>query len=536
MRFRSLCVALGLWACAGVASAAPDTVLKSDSGGQGPATLHGELQLSLADAIAMGLENNLNVEIQRHAPLIAHADHQYAWGAYDPVFNAEFGYSDEETPVASGLVGTGGGDNVVKILDGWGGFSGLIPWLGTSYDARLTSSRNKSNAGFATLFPELRSEVSFAVTQPLMRGLIWSQPWTLVKTSREFELSALEQFRADVMDTVAFIEGGYWALIADDELVRVAEKSFETANALLDRVTTQYEVGVVSKVEIAESEAGVAEREFDLIVARNRYRNSMDLLIDMVLGASLTADSRITIEPTDRADEYVPIEVDVERAAAIAFERRPELAIAQHEIDRLILNVKLAKNERLPQLDARLGYGNRGLAGDPKAACTFGCPVEDPGGYGNSYNGFLGSGAAEQWSARAILSIPFPNTSARAGVSRAELELRRARTFKRRTEQDVILEIRRSARNLLSGQEGIEAADRRRAAAQEQLRAEETRLEYGESTPFDVLLREQDLVSAEEGYIGAFQVYRTSLTSLDRAQGTILRNRNVEIDRVAPLR
>ena len=166
-------------------------------------------------------------------------------------------------------------------------------------------------------------------------------------------------------------------------------------------------------------------------------------------------------------------------------------------------------------------------------------PSMSIGGYGDTFREpgrFFGRNPAEQWSARAVISIPFPNTTARAGVSRAELELRRARVLKRRTEQDVILQIRRSARTLKASQEGIEAAERRQAAAQEQLRAEQIRLEYGESTPFDVLLREEDLVSAEQGYIDAFQAYRISLTSLDRAQGTILRNRNVEIDRVAPLR
>ena len=163
----------------------------------------------------------------------------------------------------------------------------------------------------------------------------------------------------------------------------------------------------------------------------------------------------------------------------------------------------------------------------------------DAGGYGDTFRQpgtFFSGDAAEQWAAGVVLSIPIPNTTARAGVSRAELELRRARVVKRRTEQDVILEIRISARTMRAAQEGIEAAARRQTAAQEQLRAEEIRLEYGESTPFDVLLREQDLVSAEQGYIGAFQAYRISLTSLDRAQGTILRNRNVEIDRAAPLR
>ena len=37
-------------------------------------TMHGQLRLSLADAVAMGIENNLNVAVARHDPLIAYED------------------------------------------------------------------------------------------------------------------------------------------------------------------------------------------------------------------------------------------------------------------------------------------------------------------------------------------------------------------------------------------------------------------------------------------------------------------------------
>ena len=74
------------------------------------------------------------------------------------------------------------------------------------------------------------------------------------------------------------------------------------------------------------------------------------------------------------------------------------------------------------------------------------------------------------------------------------------------------------------------------AAAAEQLRAEEIRLEYGESTPFDVLLRERDRAEAEGQKVNAYLGYRTSLTALDRQQGTILRNQNIAIDDVLTLR
>ena len=100
----------------------------------------------------------------------------------------------------------------------------------------------------------------------------------------------------------------------------------------------------------------------------------------------------------------------------------------------------------------------------------------------------------------------------------------------------MILEVREAARNLEASQEGIESASRALTSAEEQLRAERIRLEYGESTPFDVLQREEQLVQAETGLIDAYRAYRVSASQLDRFQGTILRNRNIKIDQVSALR
>ena len=99
-----------------------------------------------------------------------------------------------------------------------------------------------------------------------------------------------------------------------------------------------------------------------------------------------------------------------------------------------------------------------------------------------------------------------------------------------------MFDVRKAARDITAAQDGIEASERGVRRQTEQLRAEEIRLEYGESTPYDVLLREEDLVEAESQKIAAFRVYRTSVTALDRHQGTILRNRNIAIDDSPPLR
>jgi len=554
MRLLSLALCLGLLSLP-IASAgeepAPETTEPTPAESVTPPPsnpdaplLNGTLALTLEDAIEMGLENNLDVKVERYAPVIAEYDEAIAWGAYDPEIFSEFGYSDRQTPNANVLFGTR--ENVNRSTDGFGGLRGVLPLLSTEYSGQFDGARRTTNNAIQALSPEYTSGWSLNLSQPLLRDLIWNQPWTQVQTSRLLMQSSREDFRRSVMDTVSSIEDAYWALIANDEGRRVAQKSLETARALLDQTKTQFEVGVVSKVEVTEAEAGLSEREVNLIRAENQYRNQQDVLIDLVLGPGLRSNSTLEIAPADRPEEYVPYTIDVPTAVERAFEHRPELESAQKQIERQQVQLKFAKNQRLPALDGIFGFGQSGLSGDKNSdfdPCRFSSdpacdpldPALDPsqGGFSKSRRDYSDN---PTFLARARFSVPFPNTAARKNVSRTDLELRRARTLKQRLEQSIILEVRRAARNLEASQEAIDAARAAERAAQEQLRAERIRLEYGESTPFDVLQRERDLVDRENELIGAFQAYRTSVTALDRAQGTILRNRNIKIAEVSPLR
>ncbi len=264
-------------------------------------TLHGKLALSIADAVAMGLKNNLDLEVQRFAPVIAYQDAEGAWGAFDPEAFAEFGYEEETTPNAFVLAQTFRLRE--ETTDGVGGFRGLLPYLGATYEVSLSGERRLTNSQVQALSPELRSRVTVGATVPLLKDLIWNEPLTRIKTTQSLYQGTREEFRTRVMNTVNEIERAYWDLIATEESQHVAEKSLETARALHDQTETQYEVGVVSKVEVIEADAGVAEREVNLIRAENAYRTGQDRLIDLVMGIGLTAGSRLEIEPTDRPED-----------------------------------------------------------------------------------------------------------------------------------------------------------------------------------------------------------------------------------------
>jgi outer membrane protein TolC len=515
--------------------------------------------LSLREAIEKGLQNGLALEVQRFGPYIANEVLESAWGAYDPLLSTDYLYSSQDTPVAS-LLTFPNASILERDFRGEGGLTGLVPFTSTGYGVTYGAQRVQTTDPLSLLSPEIRSSIVFTVTQPLLRNLIWNQPWTTVKTSQVESRAAWEDFRRNVMDTVQAIENAYWALVASAEELRVANKSLETAKALLDQTKTQYDVGVVSKVDVTEAEAGVASREFSVITTKNAYLAAQDQLIDLVYGQGLRPKLEFLIDPTDQPLTESKYEVNLDLAVQKAFSERPELAIAHDEVERQHYLVQYAKSQRWPQLDVVGQYGYQGLTGQPSkdcvipnfsgtfvpgqqgSPCTNFIPLLPPGSVPNSANimdanqDFFAGRTGLNWSVKGILSIPIGNNTAYHNLERQEFEFRRANSQTKRTEQDIILDVRRAVRNLDSAYEGIEASERARVAADEQLRAERIRLEHGESTPFNVLLREEQLVSAENQKIAALLVYQDSATGLDRAQGTILESHSIVIQEVSTLR
>jgi outer membrane protein TolC len=488
--------------------------------------------LSIDQAIALSIRNNLNVEVARYEPLISETQSKGSWGAYDPTVSAHYTYDVVKAPNANPL-------NSVALsrdrTEGGGvGLDQLIPYLGASLGFRFENTQRTTRSSFAIRDPQYDSSVFFTARVPLARGLIWNAPWTNVKISELTYHSSQDGFRTALMDNVRNTVDGYWRLVAARDQVRVAQKSLETARALKEQTETQYEVGVVSKVDIVESEAGVANREFDLIKAANQYRNEQDDLVATVLGKELAATTTLQFLPTEDPEKYTLHTVNVQNAVAEAYRKRPELMVADLEIDQGQINLKFAKNQRLPQLDAEVRYGFVGISGSANPGYNSGFPATLPpdSGRDSSMSDFFTSDGSDNYTITGRFSIPFPNTTARQRVVRSELELRRSKTRRVRLEQDIILEVRRAARLLLASQQGIEAAERRRLAAAEQLRAERIRLEHGESTPFEVLQRESDLVDAESQKIGALQAYRSAEVGLERAKGTILDAHDVVVDDV----
>ena len=488
--------------------------------------------ISVSEAIALAIQNSLDVEVERFAPALAESNAQEAWGAYDPLIEAQMDYDVQKSPNTFAL--NNANANRERFKGGAVGVAQRIPLLGAEFSAVYAANSSSTRSTIQSFDDQFNSSFFMRARVPLLRGLIWNREWTNVKATEARMGSAREDFRGRVMDVVRSTVTAYWNLVAARDRVRVAQKSLETSRALLEQTKTQYEVGVVSRVEVVEAEAGVADREFEVIRTANQYRNAQDALIDAVLGRELSALTDLQFAPSDDPGVSVADSVDVRVAVETAFQRRPELQSSRKTIERGEFSLKFAKSQRLPQFDVEMEYGFTGLGGDPNPAPTFGSPAPQVD-FDDTTNDFFNQNGADSYSVRGVFSIPFPNTSARKRVVRSELDLRRSKTRLARQEQTIVLEVRRAARTLLASAQGIEAAERRRLAAEEQLRAERIRLEHGESTPFEVLQRESDLVEAESQKIDALQAYRSAEIGLERAQGTILDFHSVELDTAAEL-
>ncbi len=498
--------------------------------------------LSMGDAVALAIRNGLDVEVDRYAPLIADAEAGTAWGAYDPLLSGDARYEVLKTPNTFALNPVS--QNRDRIRGGGVGVSQLVPYLGATLSARFDGRGTATRSRLQSLDEQFDSSFFVNARIPLLRNLIWNEAWTNVRLSGLASDTAELQFRQALMDNVQATVNRYWALVAARDRVRVTQKSLETARALLDQTKTQYEVGVVSQVEVVEAEAGVANREFELIQAANSFRNEQDLLIEAVYGTKLVASTTLQIVPTEDLQAYRLRPVDAEQSVAKAFTNRPELAVAKTTIQQSEASLKFAKSQRLPQLDAEGRYGYVGISGQGnRQLADFnpgdGIPPVIPGNtsFADGTDDFFSRDGSNNWRVQGIFSVPIPNTAGRRGVDRSRFELQRSKSQLIRLEQRIVLEVRAASRTLLSAAQRIEAAERRRLAAEEQLRAERIRLEHGESTPFEVLQREEDLVEAESQKINALQLFQAAEIALFRSEGTILERHAIEVDAVrAPVR
>jgi outer membrane protein TolC len=387
----------------------------------------GKIYLSIDDAVALTLENNLDIDIARYNLNIAAADFLRAKSGAN-ILGINTGIV-QNTPGGGvgglgGTVGSGTGGTTVAAGGAGSGTSGLVSsTLGigspiTSFDPVLTGTLqlDKNNTestsalspvpvlaqntytadvsylqgfqwgtalsvGFnnthvttnsptSLLTPDLSSNFQFKITQNLLQGFGPGPNLRFIRIAKNNREISDVAFRLQIITTVDQIENMYWDLVYAYENVRVQQEALTYAQKALDDSKRQAQVGTVPPIQVVSSQSTVATDQQNLIVAQNNLQ-LQQLLMKNALSRSIEDPVLAEAEVIPTSTMQIPQEeavVPIQDMINDAIQHRAELAESRIDLNSRDLSSKAVRNAMLPTLDAFAYYGGSGVGGSVNRA------------------------------------------------------------------------------------------------------------------------------------------------------------------------
>lgn len=546
----------------------------------------GNAYLSLRDAIAIALENNLDVELQRLGPRFAETELKRARAgallrgiplavregpksvsatadvlapvlgpgpetnlsiagqsalstgrlppSLDPVFTGRIRQDHLTAPqLNSFLVGTPALVTGATIANfGWQ--RGFL--TGGDISAGWDNSRQVHNHRRYDLKPFSASSFGITFTQPLLRGFGRTLNSRFIRIAANGRSQSDLVFQQQVISTVAGVIRLYWDLASLQADVMVRRQTLERSEKLLTDNQAQVEAGTRAPIEVVRARAEVARTRRDLIAAEALVRQQETVLKDYLTRSTVTdpALANIRFVLTDPLhidhDEQIPPAAEL---AQRAIERRPDLAQARLQIESTGEALRGSKDALRPSLDIVATARNNALAGEVNPLTLAGAAPHTPdpiliGGYGTTLaqlfrRNFPDYGVGVQ------LTIPLRNRAAEADYARDSLALRQQELRLRQLNKQVHVEIENVLIALEQARAALAAAESERQFQEQALAAEEEKLAVGASTTFLVIQYQRDLAQARAAEVAAQAGYLKARAALDRAAGSLLAAHGVSV-------
>jgi outer membrane protein len=394
----------------------------------------GKLYLSLNDAVALALENNLDISIARYNLNIADTDVlraragasilgvnagvvQNTPGGGIGGIGATAGVSTGGTSLGAGGIGAGTNGLVSSTL-GLGPvlnsfdpvitgtlqddhlsqtattiFQGVVPgtslvqntgtvdftynqafqW-GTNLQVGFNNTRQSTNSFFSSLSPALNSSFKMTVTQPILQGFGFPANTRFIRIARNNRELTDVAFRLQIIDSVDQIENIYWDLVYAYENARVQNESLAFAQKTLSDTKKQVEIGSLAPIETVRAQSTVAQDQ-QLVTAAQTNLQLEQLLMKNALTRTLKDPVLVTAEviPTSTID--VPAEepiVPTEDLVNEALRHRAELVESRIDLNTRDLSNKAVRSALLPTLNLFAYYGGSGVGGvqNPRSVCS----------------------------------------------------------------------------------------------------------------------------------------------------------------------
>lgn len=465
------------------------------------------IRLTLEEAIGLALENNPDYLVALLQARSAAEGVPEAVGAFLPTISYEASYAENRPPFFSNNPFSGFPVGLrVASSDTFASSLAISNRFltGTQATLRWTERRQKTENQFS-LNPAYTPGLAVELVQPLLRGFGIEVNATPIYLAQNASLQQDAVLAQTLSNGVLSVEQAYWALVRAESELRSQESSLSSALKFLDDQRRRREVGAAADLDVIIAQAGVAQRREGLIVAENAVEARRDELLRLVRPSGDPQKWNVFLVPLDLPWILPEPPMDVEASLARARERRPDYYQQQLRVEAARRTLLLRENEALPQLDAFATLNEDGLGGQHHNAWTA-----------------AASGQFYSWQVGVRVNLPLFLHSERARARAAAIDLQAAEAGLRASEANLVLDVRRSIRDVHTAKARIEAARANRILAARRLRATRTQVEHGTAVPRDVLDDLAALAVAESNEIQAYVNYRLSLSAVQQSEGTLL--------------
>lgn len=553
----------------------------------------GQLALTLDDAVALALENNLDIAIQRLNLPIADTDIMRARGgsvprgvstgivsgtpggggpttggagatgaapggtstavggagagaagivsstlgggppvpSFDPSFTTAVNVSNGTTPESVTFI-TGTSRLIAHTGSVNFGYSqGFLP--GTQLSVGFQNSRSSTNNARSLFNPNYNSGLQISITQPLLQGFgtsVNGRNLVIAKNNREISDIA---FRQQVEATVAQVEDIYWNAVSARDAVTVAQAALALANKILADNKRQVQIGTMAPLSVTQEQAVVATDQQTLITAETNYEYNQLLLKNAV--TKDMSDPRLADIPAVPTDSITvaanePV-VPVQDLIKEALQYRPELAISRINLVNQGISLKAVRQELWPTLDLIGTYGASGLAGTVVPAATKGPfgGAPQPAFIGGYGQAFNNAFNFPTYTAAIQLNIPIGNHAAQADAVRAQLELQQTKLQQQQQTNQIILEVRNAQFTVQQDRAAVQAAQEAVRLQQETLDAAQKKFNLGAAVITEVITDQNALTQAQSNLVASLTGYEEAKVNLERLTGTTLAANRISV-------
>ena len=486
-----------------------------DLGPELPGEESQQVGLSLREAIATSVRNNLQTQNARLQQAVTDAQVAQAEAVFDTVFVAGTQFTRQTTPQVgfSGLPPEFFVNDSQSVSMNAGLQTPLVSGGTLGLNVSQMWDKNLPESDYSPS-PAWYSALDLTLTQPLLRGFGSDVTEAQIRIARNTDRIAALQLQSTLLTLVADVEAAYWDVVLARQVVVSSEWLVSVGIQVRD-VLARRRGFDATLADYADAVATVERRQADLIDAQRAARKSSDRLKLLMNDPGLPVGGDSVVVTSDSPVD-APMACNLRLAAATAVERNPGVAQAVVQIDSASINMTVADNGRLPQLDLTGQIGFNGLDGT----------------LGNSWSDAV-DGDFMEYLIGAAFSQPIGNRAADANYRAARLQRSQAAIGYATAVQQAVFDVRVALRDIAADYRLISQRRAARLAQAENLRAllvlEETLAALTPEFLFLKFRRQDGLALAHIDEFRALTDYNSAIAELQRAMGTGLERNRIDI-------